>query len=243
MRRYHSHRRFARGDPGVSADGRAAAAARAVAAQYFRAALSRHGGRSDGGHAHHRHDPAARAGREDVLRPRLSRSAAPGASPPIAETDDGRYLITLTGICALSHRGRTHATHAVPPGRGGLRALSPAILFAADPEPAIARERLTAALKPYLDDARDERPIGNRSRKRRRKCWSTRSPCCARSSRRKNRRCWKRRHRRARRNADRADRNGERIDAGPPAPAATRSTEWKRRWTPIRNCWKYWSAR
>ncbi len=80
--------------------GALAAAARADAAQHFRAALSGNGRRR----AHlapspDRHDPARqRASRAPRTSPICSRSAASDASPRFAESGDGRYLLQLTGV-------------------------------------------------------------------------------------------------------------------------------------------------
>ena len=92
--------RNAGNDPGVSAAGRAAAAARANAAQYFRAALSRDGRRclarrppAD------RHDPArSRAYRAAEDKPQLYKIGCVGRITQLAESGDGRYLLELTGV-------------------------------------------------------------------------------------------------------------------------------------------------
>ena len=69
---YRGPQDLPRGDPGLPAAGRAAAAARPAAAQHLRAALSRHGRRRADGRPPHRHDPAGRRRRRLApLVPRL----------------------------------------------------------------------------------------------------------------------------------------------------------------------------
>ena len=97
---YRQSRRPRRRDPGVSAAGRAAAAARADAAQHFRAALSGDDRRRAAlGPPPDRHDPARHARiRAPAEKPNLFKVGCVGRITQIAETGDGRYLIQLTGI-------------------------------------------------------------------------------------------------------------------------------------------------
>jgi Lon protease-like protein len=83
-------------------------------------------------------------------QPALSDVGCAGRITSYAETEDGRYLITLTGIA----RFRIGEERVVPtPFRQLTADYAPFAgdLFAVEPEPAIAREKLTAALKPYLE--------------------------------------------------------------------------------------------
>ena len=73
------------------------AAAGRAAAQHLRAALSEHDRRRHGRRPAHRHGPAAGAG-GSACRPGSPIGCA-GRITSFAETSDGRYLITLTGLC------------------------------------------------------------------------------------------------------------------------------------------------
>ena len=83
--------------------GRLAAAARRIAAQYFRAALSRDDRRCDEIASRHRHDPAGRTTAARYATPGLAPIGCAGRITQFAETGDGRYLITLTGIARFRH--------------------------------------------------------------------------------------------------------------------------------------------
>ena len=86
--------------PGLPAGRRAAAAARRAAAQHLRAALPHHDRRRAGRRPRDRHDPAgATRRRAATARPRLCNVGCAGRITSFAETGDGRYLITLTGVC------------------------------------------------------------------------------------------------------------------------------------------------
>ena len=98
---YQGLRGPARDHSGVSAAGRAAAAARADAAQHFRAALSRDGRRLAARRPPaDRHDPARPIRRipAPTTSPTLFKVGCVGRITQIAETGDGRYLLQLTGV-------------------------------------------------------------------------------------------------------------------------------------------------
>ena len=92
-------RRPSRSDPGVSAARRAAAAARPDAAQHFRAALPRDGGRRlrDGHRLIGMIQPDVSHSRDEA-RPALFRVGCVGRITQLAEAGDGRYILELTGI-------------------------------------------------------------------------------------------------------------------------------------------------
>jgi hypothetical protein len=83
-----------------------------------------------------------------VLRPRLSQVGCAGKIVAFRESDDNRYLITLSGICRYRLTGEMQTT---TPWRAGYCDFAP---FAGDlaqqSEEQIPRERLLAALKTYL---------------------------------------------------------------------------------------------
>jgi hypothetical protein len=83
-----------------------------------------------------------------VLRPRLSQVGCAGKIVAYRETDDNRYLITLSGLCRYRLTGEMETT---TPWRAGFCDFAP---FAGDlaqqSEEQIPRERLLAALKTYL---------------------------------------------------------------------------------------------
>jgi uncharacterized protein len=83
--------------------------------------------------------------------PALAEVGCAGRITSYTETDDGRYLITLSGIA----RFRVAAERAVStPFRQVTADYTPFAhdLFPAEPEAKIARERLIGALKPYLQE-------------------------------------------------------------------------------------------
>ena len=97
---YQRLRRPAREHSGVPAGGRAAVAARADAAQHFRAALSRDDRRLAARRPPaDRHDPArSRRIPAPTTSPTLFKVGCVGRITQIAESGDGRYLLQLTGV-------------------------------------------------------------------------------------------------------------------------------------------------
>jgi Lon protease-like protein len=103
---------------------------------------------------------------EDMApKPELSRIGCVGRIIEYAETDDGRYLITLLGIVrfAIAMELETDMPYReVEPDYSAF-----AKDFSPETAPAVARTRLIAALKPYLEDrdmktdweAIDEAPV------------------------------------------------------------------------------------
>ena len=87
---------------------------------------------------------------EDVtVHPPLSSVGCLGRIVEYSETEDGRYLITLLGIIRFRVAAERDVT---TPFRQVAADYAPfAADFRAGDEPDIARKRLTAALKPYLD--------------------------------------------------------------------------------------------
>ena len=89
-------------------------------------------------------------GAGDEGDPPLCRTGCMGRITEFRETDDGRYLITLTGIARFHVSGERETT---TPYR---QVAADYTRFAADllstEDPPIARDRLLAALKPYLSD-------------------------------------------------------------------------------------------
>ena len=85
---------------------------------------------------------------DTTLTPKLSRIGCAGRITAYRETDDNRYLLTLTGICRFR---LTNEAEAATAWRAGVVDFAP---FAADLDPAedgdIPRERLLKALKAYL---------------------------------------------------------------------------------------------
>ena len=108
-------RRPAAAHPGLSAGGRAAAAAGRSAAQHLRAALSGDDGRRPGRRPADRHDPACSHSAGDE-RPELLKVGCAGRITSYAETPDDRLLITLTGVCRF--HGGARRRHALPAGDG-----------------------------------------------------------------------------------------------------------------------------
>ena len=84
------------------------------------------------------------------LHPALADVGCAGRIISYAETEDGRYLITLCGVARFRVDGERNVT---TPFRQVTADYTPFAgdLFVPEQEPAIARARLTAALKPYLD--------------------------------------------------------------------------------------------
>jgi len=91
-------------------------------------------------------DPAE----EKAKRPELAQVGCVGRITEYGETDDGRYLVTLTGIC------RFHVTSEREVSTPFRQVAADYALFSADlqqlEDPPIARDRLLHALKPYLSE-------------------------------------------------------------------------------------------
>ena len=89
-------------------------------------------------------------GDDMAKKPALADVGCVGRITDYSETDDGRYLITLTGIARFHVSGERETP---TPYR---QVAADHTLFADDllskEDPPIARERLLAALKPYLSD-------------------------------------------------------------------------------------------
>src|SRR4029079_16048760 len=90
------------------------------------------------------------AGADKANNPPLTSVGCLGRITEYSETDDGRYLITLTGIARFQVSGERDSP---TPYR---EVAADYALFAEDllslEDPPIARDRLVAALKPYLSD-------------------------------------------------------------------------------------------
>ena len=83
-----------------------------------------------------------------VLNPRLSQVGCAGKITSFQETDDNRYLISLTGLCRFRLTGEMHTT---TPWRAGFCDFAAFAGDLAQPaEEEFPRERLLAALKIYL---------------------------------------------------------------------------------------------
>ena len=86
---------------------------------------------------------------ETVIKPRLSAVGCAGKLVGFRETEDNRYLITLSGLCRFRLTGEMDARTA---WRAGFCDFAP---FAGDlaqpPDEEVPRERLLAALKSYLN--------------------------------------------------------------------------------------------
>jgi Lon protease-like protein len=81
--------------------------------------------------------------------PALSDMGCVGRLVEFGETEDGRYLITLLGVMRFRVAGEREAS---TPFRQIAADYRPFVGdFRQETEPEIARKRLTAALKPYLD--------------------------------------------------------------------------------------------
>jgi Lon protease-like protein len=86
---------------------------------------------------------------DTVLKPKLSLVGCAGKIVEFRETDDNRYLLTLSGICRFRLTGEMDTT---TPWRAGFTDFAP---FAGDlaqmADEDFPRERLLAALKAYLN--------------------------------------------------------------------------------------------
>lgn len=85
---------------------------------------------------------------DTTLKPRLSQVGCAGRITSYRETEDNRYLVTLTGICRFRLVSEADSTTA---WRAGLTDFAPFLDDLAPPEDGgIPRERLLKALKAYL---------------------------------------------------------------------------------------------
>src|SRR6202051_6965 len=89
-------------------------------------------------------------GEDMAKKPALADVGCVGRITDYSETDDGRYLITLTGIARFRVSGERETTTPYRPGAAGFTRFAADLLSTEDPP--IARDRLLAALKPYLSD-------------------------------------------------------------------------------------------
>ncbi|HKJ86994.1 MAG TPA: LON peptidase substrate-binding domain-containing protein [Gammaproteobacteria bacterium] len=93
--------------------------------------------------------PEVASAEEETAHPELARVGCLGRISAFSETGDGRYLLTLTGLCRFSVERELEVETAYRQvlmdfgGYGG--DLEPA------PAPALERERLFGALAPYLE--------------------------------------------------------------------------------------------
>src|SRR5215467_6621362 len=90
------------------------------------------------------------AGEDMAPKPALAETGCVGRIVEYSETEDGRYLITLTGIVRFRLAGEAEVT---TPFRQAACDFAPYAADMATPtEVPIPRERLLAALKPYLKE-------------------------------------------------------------------------------------------
>jgi len=90
-----------------------------------------------------------RSGEETARHPALAGVGCAGRITTYQEVEDGRYMITLTGIARFRIARELDAP---TPFRQVEADFQPYVAdFGADPSVEIARERLLAALRPYLD--------------------------------------------------------------------------------------------
>jgi Lon protease-like protein len=85
---------------------------------------------------------------ETVLKPRLSQVGCAGRIVAYRETDDNRYLITLSGVCRFRLEGEVEAATAYRQGLADFAAFAGDLAGAEEND--FPRERLVAALKSYL---------------------------------------------------------------------------------------------
>src|SRR4051812_16264888 len=86
---------------------------------------------------------------EKVLHPRLSQVGCAGKIVSFRETEDNRYLISLTGICRFRLSSEMQTT---TPWRAGFCDFGAFATDLAQSDEAFPRERLLAALKTYLNN-------------------------------------------------------------------------------------------
>jgi Lon protease-like protein len=87
---------------------------------------------------------------ETVLRPKLSQVGCAGKLVGFRETDDNRYLITLSGLCRFRLTGELDSATAWRAGKCDFAPFAGDLAQPADEEEDVPRERLLAALKSYL---------------------------------------------------------------------------------------------
>jgi Lon protease-like protein len=86
--------------------------------------------------------------KDDVLRPRLARIGCAGRITAYRETDDNRYLITLTGICRFELKSDEDCASGYRKGACDFSAFAEDLVT--HDEQDFPRERLVDALKDYL---------------------------------------------------------------------------------------------
>jgi Lon protease-like protein len=85
---------------------------------------------------------------DTVLKPRLSQVGCAGRIVSYRETDDNRYLLTLSGVCRFRLDGEIDAVTAYRKGLADFAPFAGDLAGAEDND--FPRERLVAALKGYL---------------------------------------------------------------------------------------------
>ena len=101
------------------------------------------------GAAAHRHGPAARSRGAGGMQPEVQKVGCAGRIVSFAETDDGRYLITLAGLCRFAIMGE------LPLEEGFRKVVPDWTPYAADLEPmamSVDRIRLIGALRAFFAD-------------------------------------------------------------------------------------------
>jgi Lon protease-like protein len=86
--------------------------------------------------------------KDEVLRPRLARIGCAGRITAYRETDDNRYLITLTGICRFELKADEDCASGYRKGACDFSAFAEDLVM--HDEQNFPRERLVDALKDYL---------------------------------------------------------------------------------------------
>ncbi len=89
-------------------------------------------------------------GADNAKNPALCQVGCVGRITDYSETDDGRYLITLTGIARFQASGERESQTPYRQVAADYSLFSDDLLSTLNP--AIARERLMSALRPYLSD-------------------------------------------------------------------------------------------
>lgn len=86
--------------------------------------------------------------KDDVLRPRLARIGCAGRITAYRETDDNRYLVTLSGVCRFALKGDSDCTAGYRVGDCDFSPYENDLL--PQDELDFPRDRLVGALKDYL---------------------------------------------------------------------------------------------
>ena len=123
--------------------------------------------------------------------PSLYQIGCLGRLSQFAETNDGRFLITLSGVA------RFRVTDELPIRRGYRRVSADFAPFVRDLEPphegnGLRRTGIPRRPETLFQGCTASMPIGTPSRRCRTPCWSPRSPCSAHSTTQKSRRCSRR---------------------------------------------------